>query len=79
MQRAVGDGRNPIALQARLAVRIHHGDLRTVLFRVVEIFRGDRLVVRHVGAEQHDQIGMQPVGVAARRGTVPKRRFHRRG
>ena len=47
-QRAFGDRRDPVALEARLAERIHDGDLRAVLLGMMQVLRRHRLVVGDV-------------------------------
>ena len=78
-ERAGGDRRNPVALEPRLAVRVHDRNARAVLLRVVEVLRRHRLVVGGVRSEQHDEIRVQPVHVAARGRAVAERRLHRGG
>ena len=75
----VGDRRNPVPFETRLAVRVDDGDPGAVVLRVMQVLRGHRLVVRHVGSEQHDEIGLQPIRIAARRGAVAEHLFHRDG
>ena len=77
-QRALRDRRNPVAFEPGLAVGIDDRDLRAVLLGVVQVFHRDRLVVRDVRPEQDDQVGVEPVDVAAGRGAIPERRLHRR-
>src|SRR6266568_968953 len=52
----------------RIAVRIYEHDFRAELFGLMEVFGGDRLIVRRIGAEEHDQAGAPPIFVAAGRG-----------
>ena len=44
---------------------LHYGDLSAVLLRVMQVLRGDRLVVGEVRSEQHDEITFDHVGVGA--------------
>ena len=67
---AFGVGRNPVGLEARLAVWIHDGHARPELLRLAEVLRRDRLVVRGVRPEEDDEVRAEPVGVGAR-GSAP--------
>ena len=62
---AVEDGGNPIPFKPGLTERIHDRDFRAVFLRVVQVFRRHRLIVWHVGTEEHDQVAADPVGVGA--------------
>ncbi len=75
-QRALGDGRDPVALEPRLAQRIDDGHLRAPVARVEQVFRGDRLVIGRVRPEEHDQVGPDPVRVAAGGRAVAERVLH---
>ena len=77
--RALGDRRHPVPLEARFAHRIDDGDLGAALLGVMEVLRRDGLVVRRVRPEEHDEVGAEPVDVAARRRAVAERRLHRDG
>ncbi len=77
--RALDDRRDPVPLQPGLAHRIDDGDLGAPLPGVIEVLHRDGLVVRRVRPEEHDEVGAQPVGIAARRGAVAERRLHRDG
>ena len=78
-QRALGNRRNPVALEPRLAKRVHDGDLRAVALGVMQVLGRHRLVVGDVRSEQHDEVGVKPVGIAARGGRMAQRRLHRHG
>ena len=69
---------HPVPRQSGLAVRVHDRDLGSVLFRVVQVLRRHRLVVGGVGAEEDDEVGAEPVHVAAGGCAVAERRLHRR-
>jgi len=60
-QRALDDRRNPIAVEPRLAIRIYDKNFRSGFLRVVQIFRGDRLIVGEIRSDQHDQIAADPI------------------
>ena len=62
---AVRDRGDPISLQPRFPHGIHDRDLRALLLRVVQVLRRHGLVVRHVGAEEDDQVAPDPIRVRA--------------
>ena len=64
--RARGNRGHPVALETRLAIRVDDRDLGAPLHGMVEVLDGHRLVVRHVRAEEHDQVGVEPVPVGVR-------------
>jgi len=67
--------RHPVALEARLAERVHDHDLGSPLPREIEVFHEDRLSIRDVGAEQDDEIALDHVAVrACRRGDANRLR-----
>ncbi len=78
-QRALRDRRHPVPFEAGLPECVDHRDLGAVGLGVMEVLRGHRLVVGGVRSEQHDQIGMQPIGVAAGRRAIAERPLHRGG
>ena len=65
--RALDVARHPVALEARLAHRVDHRDLRAALARQEQVLHEHRLRVGDVGAEQHDQVALDDVGVRAGR------------
>ncbi len=75
--RALDVARHPVALEPGLAQRVDHHDLRAALAGEVEVLHEDRLRVGDVGAEQHDQIGVDHVGVGAGRRGDPDRALQR--
>ena len=79
--RARRDRRYPVALEARLAIRVDDRDLGSALAREVEVLDRHWLVVRHVRAEEDDQVRVEPVGVGVRRGAESEGAVqrHRRG
>ena len=64
--RALDVARNPVAVEPGLAQRVDDRDLRAVLAREVEVLHEHRLRVGDVGAEQHDEVALDHVGVGAR-------------
>ena len=70
--------RDPIPLHRRLPVGIHEDNPGALLLGQLQVLDGYRLVVRGVGAEEDDQVGSNPIGVAAGRGGDPERGLHRR-
>ena len=73
---ALGVGGHPVALEAGLAVRVDDRHLRAALARQEEVLHDDRLRVRHVGAEEHDQVARHQVGVRDRRRAGADHRLH---
>ena len=59
-------GRHPVALQARLAVRVDHDDLAAALLGHVEVLHEHGLLVGRVSAEDHRQVRLDHVRVGAR-------------
>src|ERR1700674_3475933 len=51
-QRALGDRRHPIAIQAGFEVGIDHKNFAACLLRVIKIFGGHRLVIGNVTADK---------------------------
>ena len=71
--RALHIGRHPVPVHARLAVGVDADHLRTGLLGVVQVLHRHRLVVGHVGADEDDQVGTDPVAVRAGGGGHPER------
>src|SRR2546428_271231 len=59
--------------------RIHDRDPGALLLRIVQIFHRHGLVVRHIGAEEDDQIAADPIRVRACGGRDPDRVLESRG
>ncbi len=76
-QRAFKNRRNPITLQTRLAVGIDHDDLSAALFCVIHVFRGHRLIVRRVAADENEQIRAEPILIRAGRSRNAEHLFER--
>ena len=55
-QRAAHVARHPVALEARLAHRVHHHHPRAPALGLAQVLERDRLVVREVRAEDHDKL-----------------------
>ena len=66
-QRRLRHRRHPVAIERRLAERVDDDDARPLLLGEVQVLRGHRLVVREVGADEHEQIGADHVGERAGR------------
>ena len=77
--RALDVARHPVAIEPRLAQRVDHRDLRAALARQVQVLHEHRLPVGDVGAEQHDEIAVDHVGVRARGRGDADRLLQRRG
>src|SRR5439155_1566880 len=56
---------------AGLPHRIHDRDLRALLLRVIQVLRRHRLIVRHIGTEEHDEVAADPIRVGTGRGGDP--------
>ena len=70
--RALDVARHPVALETGLAQRVDDHDLRPALAGEVQVLHEHRLGVRDVGAEQHDQVAVDHVGVRAGRRAPPR-------
>ncbi len=65
-QRALDVRRHPVALEPGLPERVDHRDLGAALLACqVQVLHEHRLVVGDVGAEQHDEVGVEDVRVAS--------------
>src|SRR5207253_1088601 len=51
--------------------RRHDRDLRALLLRVIQVLRRHRLIVRHIGTEEHDEVAADPIRVGTGRGGDP--------
>ncbi len=65
--RALDVARHPVAIESGLAHRVDDRDLGAALARQVQVLHEHRLRVGDVGAEEHDQVALDDVGVRARR------------
>ena len=77
--RALDVARHPVALEARLAQRVDHGDLGAALAREEQVLHEHGLRVGDVRAEQHDEVGADHVGVRARGRAGADRALERAG
>ena len=78
-QRALHIRRHPVAFHPRLAVGVDHRDLGASLLGVVEVLHRHRLVVGHIGADEHDQVAADPVAVRTGRGGHAERALEPKG
>ena len=65
-QRRVQGRGYPVSLHARLAERVHHRYLGAPLLGQVDVLHGHGLVVGYIATDEHQQVALQPVAVAAR-------------
>ncbi len=61
-------GRDPVAVEAGLEVRVDDRDLGAVALGLVQVLHEHGLVVRRVRPDEHDEVGLEHVGERARRG-----------
>jgi len=70
-ERALGHGRNPVAVKTRLDIRVYDENPRATILREAKVFHCDRLVVGNVRPHEDQQVRADPIGVGTRRRGAP--------